>query len=263
MQSILLNIAVTAAATTHALAGGEDASKCVADFAVTDKVFFDIAVDREAVGRIVVGLYGEDVPVGAKRFTEIAVGSRGVSYRKKEFIKVTPSYIQNAGVRSFSLSGGTGDAARFTGGETAEALMPELDELNRRCPSLTKNVAGSVSIVVKDLAKPPPKPKLVAKDGKFEVIEEEFRPDPNGTQFTISTQDSPQLDASNLVVGKLIDGFDVLKIISGVKVVQENTSSPYFQAAKLVGDTRAVVAERGFNRPYSKIIITRSGRVEN
>eukprot|EP00250_Pteridium_aquilinum_P016125 c22956_g1_i1 orf=61-1110(+) len=262
VQSILLNFATVSFPNTRAVAA-EEASKCVADFTVSDKVFFDIAIDREPVGRIVIGLFNEDVPVGAKRFAEIAVGSRGVSYRKKEFDKITPAYIQNAGVRNFSLSGGLGDAAQFTGGETAEALVPELEGLNRRCQNSTRNIAGMVSIIVKDLAKPPPKPKLVAKDGKFEVIEEELRPDPNGTQFIINTQDSPQLDASNLVVGKVVDGFDVLKIINSVRVVKDNTDSPYFKAAKLVGDTRAVVAERGFYRPYSKIVIVRSGRLES
>ena len=35
------------------------------------------------------------------------------------------------------------------------------------------------------------------------------------------------------------------------------------RTAKLIGDTRAVVAERGFYRPYSKIAISRSGRIDS
>nr|ACJ83585.1 unknown [Medicago truncatula]AFK49513.1 unknown [Medicago truncatula] len=50
--------------------------------------------------------------------------------------------------------------------------------------------------------------------------------------------------------------------ISQVKTVQENTSSPYFRVAKLIGDKRAVVAERGFNRPYSKVVITNCGVIQ-
>ena len=204
--------------------------KCIAsEFSITDKIFFDISIDRENVGRLVVGLYGENVPIGAQRFSQIAIGNKGISYRKKEFVKVTPSFIQNAGLRSFSLSGENRDSALFVGGENAESLLPELDNLNRICPNTIKNSAGSVSIVVRDVGKPPPKPKLVAKDGKFKVIQEEVRPDPNGTQFTICLKDSPELDSGNLVIGRIIDGFDVLKAISSVKVVQENTSSPYFK----------------------------------
>lgn len=33
------------------------------------------------------------------------------------------------------------------------------------------------------------------------------------------------------------------------------------RTAKLIGDSRAVVAERGFYRPYSKIVITKSGEL--
>lgn len=34
------------------------------------------------------------------------------------------------------------------------------------------------------------------------------------------------------------------------------------RVAKLIGDKRAVVAERGFNRPYSKVIVTNCGLLE-
>lgn len=71
--------------------------------------------------------------------------------------------------------------------------------------------------------------RLIAKDGKFVYLEEESRPDPNATEFMIVTADSPQLDSSNLVVGRVVEGYDVIKKITEVKVVNENSSSPYFQ----------------------------------
>jgi peptidyl-prolyl cis-trans isomerase B (cyclophilin B) len=61
------------------------------------------------------------------------------------------------------------------------------------------------------------------------IVEEESRPDPNGTEFMILTADAPELDDTNTVVGEVIQGVDVVDRISNVKVVQENTSSPYFQ----------------------------------
>jgi peptidyl-prolyl cis-trans isomerase B (cyclophilin B) len=111
----------------------------------------------------------------------------------------------------------------------ARALLPELDRINAACPGTVKNRAGSVSILVRDVDKPPPKPKLVARDGKFEVVQEVVRPDPNGTQFAICFKDAPELDAGHLVVGRVIGGFDTLQKMGAVKVVQENTSSPYFK----------------------------------
>ncbi|KAL3692144.1 hypothetical protein R1sor_005795 [Riccia sorocarpa] len=229
--------------------------------AITKKVFFDVSIDGQPVGRVVVGVYGIAVPTGAQRFAEIAVGQRGISYKRKEFLKITPTYIQNAGVRTFSLSGGTADAANFTGGETNEALLAEMAELDKKGSRL-KNVKGCVSLVVVDPTKPPPKPRLVARNGKFVMLQEEARPDPNGTEFTIAIADSPELDASNLVVGRVVQGWDVLNQVAQVKVVQENTSSPYFQTAKLIGDSRVVVAERGFYRPYNKVLITKSGEAK-
>lgn len=35
------------------------------------------------------------------------------------------------------------------------------------------------------------------------------------------------------------------------------------RVAKLIGDKRAVVAERGFNRPYTKIVVTNCGVLSN
>ncbi|KAJ8553407.1 hypothetical protein K7X08_024085 [Anisodus acutangulus] len=102
-------------------------------------------------------------------------------------------------------------------------LGDEWEKQSEMCQG-TKNVATSVSIIVRDPSKPPPKTKLVARGGKLEIDLEE--------------------------VGK------------DVKTVKEDTSSPYFRVVKLIGDKRAVVAERGFNRPYSKVKITNCGLME-
>jgi hypothetical protein len=48
------------------------------------RVFFDMLVDGEPSGRIVVELY-DDVPVGAARFADLAQGKQGVGYRRTKF----------------------------------------------------------------------------------------------------------------------------------------------------------------------------------
>lgn len=57
------------------------------------------------------------------------------------------------------------------------------------------------------LALPPPSPllqeRLVAMGGKLVTLKEQAGEAPNGTQFMITTGPSPQLDATNLVVGKV------------------------------------------------------------
>ncbi|PWA64271.1 Cyclophilin-like peptidyl-prolyl cis-trans isomerase domain-containing protein [Artemisia annua] len=226
------------------------------DKALTKRAFLDISIDGKPIGRVVIGLYGNNVPAGTAKFSDFVSGAAGVSYRRKEFIKITPSYVQHGGVRSYGVDA---ELAAKTGRNFAvDNLVAELEKENGRCPG-TKNIAGTIGIIVRDPLKPPPKQKLVARNGKLVIDEEEIGKDPNGTEFVISTKDSPELDASTLVIGKVLEGMEVVEKMTQVKTVQENTSSPYFRVAKLIGDKRAVVAERGFNRPYSKVMVTNCG----
>ncbi|KAK4252591.1 hypothetical protein QN277_014570 [Acacia crassicarpa] len=222
----------------------------------TKTVFFDISIDGELAGRITMGLYGDDVPIGVDRFSKIVSGAAGISYRRKEFIKIMPNYVQHGGLRSYGVDE---ELAKRTGSNLGtESLVEEWERTYEGCPG-TKNLAGSVGIIVRDPSKPPPKLKLVARKGKLEIDQEEVGVEPNGTEFVIATKDSPELDASTLVIGRVLEGMEVVKRIAQVKTVQENTASPYFRVAKLIGDKRAVVAERGFNRPYSKVLVTNCG----
>lgn len=194
--------------------------------APTKQAFLDVSIDGEPIGRIVVGLYAVAVPAGSGRFAELVSGGAGVSYRRKEFVKIMPNYVQHGGLRSYGVDA---EMARKTGGNmAADNLMREWEEQSEGCAG-TKNVGRSVSIIVRDPSKPPPKMKLVARKGKLEIDEEEMGKDPNGTEFAIAVKDSPELDAAALVVGRVVEGMDVVERIQGVKTVQENTSSPYFR----------------------------------
>ncbi|XP_042426022.1 peptidyl-prolyl cis-trans isomerase CYP26-2, chloroplastic-like [Zingiber officinale] len=224
---------------------------------ITEKAFLDVSIDGAPAGRITVGLYGDAVPFGSSRFADLVTGAAGISYRRKEFVKIVPGYVQHSGVRSYGVDV---ELARRGGGGNlaAENLVAEWESLSKNC-SGTKNAVGSLGLIIRDPTKPPPKLKLVAREGKLEIDAEEIRKDPNGTEFVIVVKDSPELDASTLVIGRVVEGMDVVEKISKVKTVQENTSSPYFRVAKLIGDKRAVVAERGFNRPYAKVVVTNCG----
>lgn len=192
----------------------------------TRKAFLDISIDGEPVGRIIIGLYGENAPAGAARFSNLVTGAAGVSYRRKEFVKIMPNYVQHGGVRSYGVDA---EFTKSTGSELAvQNLTDEWQGLYDKS-SGTNNLAGSVSIIVRDPSKPPPKLKLVARKGKLEIDEEVVGADPNGTEFVIATKDSPELDASALVVGRVLGGMEVVERIGQVKTVNENTASPYFR----------------------------------
>ncbi|ONK66263.1 uncharacterized protein A4U43_C06F5900 [Asparagus officinalis] len=241
--------------TFSSLADTTTATTCSPTKPTTKTAFIDVSVDGQLIGRITIGLDESSAPYGATRFAKLVSGAAGISYRRKEFIKIMPNYIQHAGVRSYGVDA---ELAARTGNTTtaADSLKSEWEaSLDDKC---VKNVAA-VGIVVRDPTKPPPKVKIVAKKGKLEVEEEEVGVEPNGTEFVIVTKDSPELDQSVLVVGRVVEGMEVVEKLTQVKTVQDNTSSPYFRVAKLIGDKRAVVAERGFNRPYSKVVITNCG----
>lgn len=61
------------------------------------KAFLDVSIDGEPAGRIVIGLYGDTAPLGSSRFAGLVSGATGISYRRKEFVKIMPNYVQHAG----------------------------------------------------------------------------------------------------------------------------------------------------------------------
>lgn len=242
----------------EAVTSQKSTSRCM-EKVPTKRAFLDISIEGKPMGRIVIGLYEQSAPVGAATFGDLVSGRAGISFRRKEFVKIMPNYVQHGGIRSYGVDA---ELASRTGRNFKnDKLVDEWERENEECLG-TKNLAGTVSIIVRDPSKPPPKAKLIARGGKLEIDQEEVGVEPNGTEFTIATKDSPELDSSALVVGKVIEGMDVVEKIGQVQTVQDNTSSPYFRVAKLIGDKRAVVAERGFNRPYSKVIVTNCGLLE-
>lgn len=212
--------------TNPSKAIAEEISRSCIDNEPTKKAFLDISIDGDPVGRIVIGLYGDDCPAGATRFSKLVSGAAGISYRRKEFIKITPNYVQHSGVRSYGVD--VELASRTGSNLTNQDLIEEWERKFEKCPG-TKNLAGTVGIIVRNPSKPPPNLKLVARKGKLEVDQEEVVKDPNGTEFVISVKDSPELDDSTLVIGTVLEGMEVAKGIGEVKTVNENTSSPYFR----------------------------------
>jgi peptidyl-prolyl cis-trans isomerase B (cyclophilin B) len=193
------------------------AAPCIEELPITAKAFLDVSIGGEPAGRITIGLFGDAAPAGTARFMSLATG---VGYRRKEFVKVVPGYVQHAGVVSYPAVPAV-----------TVRLADEMDAVRRQCgATTTMHAAGAVSIVVRDPSLPPPKPKLVARGGKLEIQEEQVGVVPNGTEFVIATRDSPELDATALVVGRVVDGMDVVGKIAAVPTVKDNSGSGYFKS---------------------------------
>ena len=232
---------------------------------ITNQVFFEFAIDGTKIGRVVVGVYGNE-SITARRFLALSKGIQGLSYRRKPIIGIeenedetveTPLWITSSAIAKFEAPG-TGEAINTVpGGLTNEELLMDLGRMKH-------DRANLVSVQVRDdprMPKPEPKSKLVSNRGKFERVYEPLPPEPNGTSFSITYAPSEDLDVTNVVVGEVISGFDVLAQIGSLPTVPDNSDSPFFQVAKSIGDKRALVSEKSFGKPFAKVTLLNCGEV--
>ncbi|MBA3545529.1 MAG: peptidylprolyl isomerase [Nannocystis sp.] len=156
------------------------------------RVFFDINIGDVPAGRIVFELFADVTPRTAENFRALCTGEKGVGQSGK------PLHFKGSGfhriIQQFMCQGGDFTRGNGTGGESiyGEKFKDENFQLKHDKPNLLS----------------------MANAG----------PNTNGSQFFITTIETPWLDGKHVVFGQVVEGADVVKKMEAVGSRSGSTS---------------------------------------
>ena len=151
---------------------------------VTKKVFFDVEIDGSAAGRIVFGLFGDEVPKTADNFAALCTGEKGTGKSGKPLHYKGSSFHRI--INGFMAQGGDFTSGDGRGGESI---------YGEKFPDENFNIKHS-------------KPHLLSMANAG--------PNTNGSQFFITFAATSWLDGRHTVFGEVLEGSDVVNALEKI-----------------------------------------------
>ncbi|ORZ03418.1 cyclophilin-like domain-containing protein [Syncephalastrum racemosum] len=147
---------------------------------INPRVFFDIDIDGQRVGRIIFELFADEVPQTAENFRALCTGEKGLGKVSNSPLHYRGSIFHRV-IKGFMIQGGDFTRRNGSGGESIYGANFPDESFARK-----HTTHGLLSM---------------ANRG----------PNTQSSQFFITTRPTPHLDGKHVVFGRVVSGFDIVQ----------------------------------------------------